>query len=174
MKSDKNVTLYNVIFPLWFAIFIPPLILIPLIGNFFIDAIVLLLAMKINKTDKSFDILKKVIFKTWIFGFIADIIGVAMLMRLGYLKAYYQMNYSLTSDAGFFNEYEPFKTFSTFSCYLVVILVVGGIIAGINNKILLKQGFEKSMAKRIGIILGLFTAPWSFLIPTYWFFHWQY
>ena len=41
-KAVKKVKLYNVIFPTWFLMFFPPVILITLLGNFVIDSLVLL------------------------------------------------------------------------------------------------------------------------------------
>lgn len=38
----RDIKLYNVIFPIWFIMFYPPIILVTLAGNFIIDSLVLL------------------------------------------------------------------------------------------------------------------------------------
>ena len=38
----KDLKTYNVIFPIWFLLFYPPIIFITLIGNYIIDSIVMI------------------------------------------------------------------------------------------------------------------------------------
>ena len=45
----KDVTLYNVLFPLWMLLMFPVMWLIVLPGNFIIDSIVLIISMLIMK-----------------------------------------------------------------------------------------------------------------------------
>ena len=45
----KEIKLYNVIFPIWMLILIPPLWLVVLPGNFLIDLLVLYISMRILK-----------------------------------------------------------------------------------------------------------------------------
>lgn len=84
----QPVKLYNVIFPIWLIIFLPPLIFIGLVGNFIIDSLVILACFDIYKLSaiqnsaKAFYL--KTIFKVWLYGFLADIIGAAILFALGF------------------------------------------------------------------------------------------
>ena len=48
-KYMKYIKLNNVIFPIWFLLFFPPVIFITLIGNFVIDSIVLIACFFIFK-----------------------------------------------------------------------------------------------------------------------------
>ena len=83
----KDIKLYNVIFPLWFVLFLPPVILITLVGNFVIDSLVVIACFfifKLADIQKSLiEFYKGSILKVWIFGFIADIIGASILFILG-------------------------------------------------------------------------------------------
>jgi len=38
----KDIKFYNIIFPLWFVLFLPPVIFITLVGNFVIDSLVVI------------------------------------------------------------------------------------------------------------------------------------
>lgn len=75
----KTVKLYNMIFPIWFLIFLPPVAFIMLFGNFIIDSIVVISCyyfLKLTKLDlKLEEFYKSCIFKVWGYGFLADIIG---------------------------------------------------------------------------------------------------
>lgn len=74
---------YNVIFPIWFLLFFPPVILITLFGNYVIDSIVLIVCFYLFKISNSQINLKtfykKSILKVWLYGFLADILGALIL-----------------------------------------------------------------------------------------------
>ena len=71
----KEIKLYNVIFPIWMLILIPPLWLVALPGNFIIDLLVLYISMRILKIENRKLNIKKAIWKSWIIGFAADFVG---------------------------------------------------------------------------------------------------
>ncbi|GIW57204.1 MAG: hypothetical protein KatS3mg083_149 [Candidatus Dojkabacteria bacterium] len=75
----KNVKLYNIILPLWMLMFLPPLIIISLVGNFVIDSLVVIgcfYAFKVAETGLNLkEFYKKHILKVWGFGFLSDFIG---------------------------------------------------------------------------------------------------
>lgn len=48
-KRKKSVKLYNVLFPVWMLLLLPPLWLVVIPGNFIIDSIVLLVSLAILK-----------------------------------------------------------------------------------------------------------------------------
>ena len=79
MKKNQ-MKLYNVILPIWLLVIFPFTWIIILPLNFLIDTLVLKLTMKYLKIEKRKEIYKKTIFKTWIFGFLADFIGAALLL----------------------------------------------------------------------------------------------
>ena len=73
--SKKNVTLYNVIFPIWMMLIFPITWLVAFPVNFVIDLCVVYFSMKYLQVDDRRRRIKKVIWKVWIAGFLADIIG---------------------------------------------------------------------------------------------------
>ena len=69
----RTTKLYNVIFPIWFLLFFPPVILITLVGNYIIDSLVIIACFFVYKlADLEFDLktlYKKSILKVWLYGF---------------------------------------------------------------------------------------------------------
>ncbi len=105
----KQMKLYNIIFPVWFLQFFPPVIFITLAGNFIIDSLVLLVCFYVFKLADSQNNLKtfynKSILKVWMFGFLADTIGAGILFVTGILGASFRLSYDLISAIN----YDPFS-----------------------------------------------------------------
>lgn len=150
----KEVTLYNLIFPLWVAVFLPPFILIPLIGNLFIDGIVLAISLKIWGEIIQWDSFRKIVLKAWGIGFLADIVGALLLFIL-----------TMITGASL-EQYNPWKNIISILAYVLVIFMAGGLIAFLNYKILCKVYVDHLICKKVSIVMGVITAPWMFLIPT--------
>ena len=79
LKMKKNLTLYNVIFPIWFLIIFPLTWIVILPANFIIDSTIFLITLSLLKIKNKTVIYKKAIIKIWLFGFISDIIGTAFM-----------------------------------------------------------------------------------------------
>ncbi len=71
----RETKLYNVMFPIWFLMLLPITWLVVIPANFFIDLLVLFLTMKLCKMPDIGRNLKSVILKSWLMGFVADLIG---------------------------------------------------------------------------------------------------
>ena len=74
-KSSNNIILYNMIFPLWLLWIIPSTWIVILPANFLIDLAVLLITMHCLKISGRKEIIKRSVWKIWVFGFISDFIG---------------------------------------------------------------------------------------------------
>lgn len=167
----KGIKLYNVIFPVWFLIFFPPVIFVTLIGNFIIDSLVTLLCYAVFKLSalkldlKTF--YKKSILKVWIFGFVADIIGAALL---------FTVNISGTS-LGLPNEYltginyDPFGNPQSLVIIVAAMLVSAAFILFFNYRFTFaRQIVDKKLRFKVALTIALITMPWTFLLPTKWFY----
>ena len=82
MKSNKQMKLYNVLFPFWMLMLMPLLWLVVLPGNFIIDSLVLLAGMALLKIADRKQFYKKHIFKIFAFGMLSDLIGAAYMLIL--------------------------------------------------------------------------------------------
>ena len=89
--KNNNYKLHNVFFPIWLLLLFPPAWLIVLPINLLIDSLVIYFTLKYLKVEEKINILKKAILKTWIFGFVADIIGVIVML----LPIFVEFNYNL-------------------------------------------------------------------------------
>lgn len=155
--------LYNVIFPIWFIILMPPIILLVIPSNYIIDSLVLMLSFKLLKIKNWFNNYKKTIIKVWITGFLVDILGSILLLTTQFIPnnefLYENLIYPLA--------WNPFmKPLSLIYCLLIV-FICGFLIYLINYTISFKNtNLEDNNKRIISLLLGLITAPYLFLLPT--------
>ncbi len=168
----KQIKLYNVIFPIWFLLFFPPVIFITLAGNFIIDSMVILICFYMFKiTNIHIDLktfYRKSILKVWMFGFLADFIGAAILFVVGFLGDSFGVPNKLISGINF----DPFSS-PIGVCIIGFAMVVSGIFIFLfNYKITFKQEIEeKRLRFKVALAIAVITIPWTFLLPTKWFYH---
>ena len=88
MKRNHTIQLYNVLFPVWFLMYLYPswLPLAVLAFNFAFDSLVLALAARWQKLPEIRRLWKQTILRVWLLGFAADILG-ALLNLAVYLGA---------------------------------------------------------------------------------------
>lgn len=167
----KQVKLYNVIFPIWLLLFFPPVIFITLIGNFVIDSLVLLACFFLfeltNKQKNLKEFYKSSILKVWIFGFLADILGAAILFVLGILGD----SLGLPSELITGIDYDPFNNPVAVIVIIFAMLVSATLIFVLNFKFTFKKQIgEEKLRFKAAITIAIITMPWTFLLPTKWFY----
>jgi len=169
----KQVKLYNVIFPIWFILFFPPIIFITLAGNYIIDSLVVIgcffiykLSSKQQVNFKTF--YKKSIIKVWLFGFLADIIGVAILFITGILGGSLGIPHDWLTGINF----DPFNHPAAVVIITFAMLISGLFIFLFNYNITFKNQIEeKKLRFKVALTIAIITIPWTFLLPTKWFYH---
>ena len=148
----KPVRLYNVLFPVWRLWLVPQVWLVVLPGNFLIDSLVLFLAMKgLALSDKKRRYGES-IWKVFLFGLLADFIAAGVLMFLAFVMEWggpYADDLYLTVPALF---------------------LAGGMIFIFNYYITFRKS-EQFVRWRLSLALAVFTAPYTFLIPSRWIYH---
>ena len=158
----KEVKLRNVFFPIWLFFAFPPIILISLPINFIIDSLVLLLGGKVLKIENLKNIYKKSIFRIFIFGFLADILGALILLATQFVPGEFWYQNILAPLM-----FNPFHTVLSFIYCLITIVITGVLIYFFNKRITFKNiDLEEKMKKKLCIIIAVFTAPFFFLIPS--------
>ncbi|MFA9422289.1 MAG: hypothetical protein ACERLG_01835 [Sedimentibacter sp.] len=167
----KRIKLYNMIFPIWFLLFFPPVILLTLLGNFIIDSLVVIVCfymfkLKNTKNDlKTF--YKKTIFKVWIFGFLADIIGASILFLLVILEDFLGLPQEFIRGIS----YDPFSNLAAVIMIVFAMIVSSLFIFIFNYKFTYnKQIEEKRLRLKVALTIAIFTIPWTFILPTKWFY----
>ncbi len=167
----KEVKLYNIIFPIWLLIFFPPIIFITLAGNFVIDSLVILACVSIFKlavnSEERKTFYKNSIIKVWLFGFLADIIGAAILFILGIWGEYFGLSYELVSAIDF----DPFSNPLAVMVIVFAMLVSALFIFLYNYKITFRELIkDNSVRFKVALTIAIVTMPWTFLLPTKWFY----
>ena len=78
----QELRLYNVIFPIWMLWLAPQAWLIALPGNLIVDVVVLTVTLKVLGHRNKLAVVKELWWKFWLFGFLADFVGVAAAVAL--------------------------------------------------------------------------------------------
>ncbi|MCY6958405.1 hypothetical protein [Clostridium brassicae] len=167
----KQIKLYNVIFPIWVLMFYPPIIFITLIGNFIIDSLVVIACFYVFKLGNTKINLKtfyrESIAEVWKFGFLADIIGAAILLLLSLCGDFLGLPYELIAGIS----YDPFSNAWAVIIILFTMFVSGFFIFKFNYKNTFKELIADTKLRfKIAITIAIVTIPWTFLVPTKYFF----
>lgn len=171
MINDNK--LYNVIFPIWLLLLLPAAWIIVLPTNFLIDLLVIVLTLKVIKAEGIFAVAKSIILKVWIFGFIADLIGSAVMLTSNIIDFDYQTPLGKWWYENITNavSYNPFSSIYAIVWVTICVVIAGVLIYLFNYKFCLnKAGLEEIRKKKLAISLAVFTAPYIFFVPTSWFF----
>jgi len=141
-------------FPLWWLLFlIPQMWLFVLPGNFIIDSIVLFISMALMKIQPKWSFYKKYILKIFLFGLLSDIIGSILAFILA-------MSLSMLALARLGDE--PYIT--------IPALILSGSLIFLFNYCKTFKMLDKPVRIRLSLVFAVFTAPYTFLIPSGWLY----
>lgn len=154
----KDIKLYNIIFPMWsiyfYGMFFVPLWLILLPANFIADTLVLLLLFWKLKLPEKKVLYKKSIWKTWFFGFLADVLASAMMVFISWTNILP------------FNEYLPISSVSAFLFTTAGVVLAGALIYFFHIKwIWDKIETEEKNKRKIALGMAVLTAPYLMYLP---------
>ncbi|WDV47845.1 hypothetical protein PV797_09170 [Clostridiaceae bacterium M8S5] len=164
----SKIKLYNVIFPLWMILFLPPVIFVTICGNFIIDLLVLILCYYIYKVKCQYPLKTfcfKNIFKVFIFGFVADFIGALLLFVTVTLFDDYLPN-GITNSIMI----NPFSNIYGFMIVALAMLIVGFLIYILNHRFTFKYIEDAMLRFKLSLTIAIITIPWTFMIPMKKFF----
>lgn len=152
----KQTRLFNIGFHPIFLFLFPPMWLISLPLNFIVDSAILLIGLKVfGKTDIKFNY-KKAILKTWIFGYLSDLIATGLLFGFECLAGLWRGDILVN----------PFGNVISFLLVLISVASAGFFIYLFNYKIALKKtNLDNAVKKKVAIFLALCTAPYLFFMP---------
>jgi energy-coupling factor transporter transmembrane protein EcfT len=173
MKKNNGVTLYNLIFPIWLLWLFPITWIVVLPANFIIDLLVVTLTLRFLKVEKIKEKVKPVIFKVWIFGFIADFIGTVVMFTANLIDFDYQTElgkwwYENISNAV---SYDPYQSIFAVLWVTASVFIAALCIYWFNFKICLKKAdLDIAIKKKLSLSLAICTAPYLFYLPTKWFY----
>ena len=103
------------------------------------------------------------IWRSWGFGFAADIIGAALLLVL----SQFSPTYMIFGQDLYLN---PFRSAIATLIMAAVVALVGWLIYLFNRKFVYNRtALTDAQQKRICLFLAVVTAPYLFFLPTIWF-----
>ncbi|MBD3106940.1 hypothetical protein IEO70_00925 [Bacillus sp. AGMB 02131] len=110
---------------------------------------------------------KRSIIGVWLFGFFADIIGAvflfAVLIAGNSLGMPHEIDYAIS--------YDPFSQPIAVLVILFAMVISSVFIFFFNYRYTFKQVIEdKKIRVRVALTIATVSIPWTFLIPTKWFF----
>ena len=146
----KEITLYNVLFPLWMLLLFPQLWWIVLPGNFIIDSLVLFLGMLYLKMEEKKLFYKKTIWKIFGFGLLSDFVGAGYLLMM---------------IAGF----EVGQMGDELWLTLPAVGISAVCIFLLNYFVTFKK-CAPAVRLRLSLTFAVFTAPYTFLVPSSWLY----
>ena len=168
MNNKNEIKLYNMMLPIW-LLWISPvtwLFIIPL--TLITDSAVILIALKFLKQNEIKQKYKEIILKVWLFGFVADIPGLFLMIasqffpysQEGFLH-WWHMN--MTNAVAF----NPYENILSFLYVIIATFITFVLIYFLNLKLSLKgMDMDDKTKKRLALILAIFTTPWLFLFPS--------
>ena len=158
--------LYNLLFPIWLLWIFPITWLLILPANLILDLTVIVITLKVLKIQDGFSLVQKSIWKVWIMGFAADLVGSLLMFSVQFFNGSAQWTLFANAVA-----YDPYS--NPWACLWVVlcIAVSGALIYLFNMKFSFRTlPLDKPLRQRLALSLALFTAPYLFLVPTSMFF----
>lgn len=161
---NNSIKLYNLIFPIWFLWLIPITWLVVLPANFLIDLLVVSLTMKYLKVTDIKVNAKSVIFRVWIFGFIADFIGTASM----FMASLFDINYETHFGKWWYNNisnpvsYNPFESIYSILWVTVCVIITAFLIYLFNYKFCLKKSnLDHKQKKELALSEGTEKVPFG-------------
>lgn len=147
----RKYKLYNVLFPVWMLMMFPQMWLIVIPGNFIIDSLVLIISMYVLKISEKKQMYKSHIFKIFVFGLFADIIGTAfmLLMVLGF-----EYGGGMCDDLNL----------------TIPAVLISAVVIFLCDYFVTFRECDKKLRLKLALTYAIATAPYTFLIPSGWIY----
>ena len=146
----KDVRLYNVLFPVWMLVTLPAVWYLVIPGNFLVDSLVLVAAMKVLKLEDRLAFYKAHIWKVFLLGFLADLLAAVPMWGMVYL------------DLG--------GAYGDSLLVTVPGVVLAGVMIYVFDYFVSFKDCEKTLRKKLALTYAIATAPYTFLIPSKWIY----
>ena len=150
--KKKDVRLYNVLFPVWMLVTLPAVWYLVIPGNFLIDSLVMIIAMKLLNLENRWVFYKKHILPVFCLGFLADLLAAIPM----WLSVYFW------EDLGGPYGDSPLLT-------VPGVLIAAGLIWVFNYYISFRK-CEEPLRRKFSLTYAIATAPYTFLIPSGWLY----
>ena len=163
----KEVRLYNVILPIWLLWLFPQLFIYVAPANLAVDCVVLAVTLTALRHRGKGAVLKKLWWKFWLLGFLADFMGVLVLLPGAFLPALFS-DAAWTYDISTAMITNPFRHPASLLWTLVGVALAGVCIYFFDKRAMKKCDLLTAGEKHVvALTMAIVTAPWLFLVPMY-------
>ena len=170
LRNNNEIRTYNVLFPLWFLVWLPSylwLLLIPL--NYAIDTAVTWYTIRDLENHKNFCF--RHTWKICIVGFISDLLGSLILFGVTIIEALPVINENkLFENVAGGIMMNPFNNPGSLIICLIALVFSAVLIYIVDRKLLFKAGLDINRATHSAKWLAIITAPYMFLLPSGWLY----
>ena len=178
INNQRSIRLYNMILPPFLLFALPITWPVTLIGNFIIDSIVLIIVLLAIFKKVSGKLYIRTIWKVWLLGFAADLIGIIPLVILMFVldpiwfsEAAQSQGVLYAISSGMYmaiNHSDCFYNIWGFLYIFLGILVAAAAIFLFDYFISFRKcGFTKRQKLLASLAFAVFTAPYTLLLPIY-------
>ena len=162
----RSITLYNVLFPIWFILVFPLAWIVVIPANFLIDSAVLVAGLSLLKIDGKRGIYRQTILKVVVVGFLSDLIGSSLLIATLFSS-------SILPHSQFLSDVQEAVSMNPWGHPLGLLIVTaavalaGTLIYALNRRFAFRN-VKIAAARKHALCLGLavLTAPWVFYVPS--------
>jgi hypothetical protein len=162
----RGVTLYNVMFPIWFLLVFPVAWLVVVPINFAIDSAVLLAGLSWLRIADKRGIYRRAILKVVAFGFLSDLVGSLLLLST-------IASSSFLSRSDLLDDVQRAVSMNPWSHPLGLLIVTAAVAVAAVLIYTLNRRFaftgakvDASAKRRLCVALAIVTAPWVFYFPS--------
>lgn len=163
----QEVRLYNVILPIWLLWLFPQLFLLVAPANLAVDCMVLVVTLTALKHRGKGAVLRTLWWKFWLLGFLADFIGVLVLLPGAFLPSIFG-GAAWTYDLGTAMMANPFHHPGALVWTLAAVALAGACIYFFDKRAMKRCDLLTAREKHVvALTMAVVTAPWLFLVPMY-------
>ena len=161
----REMRLCNVIFPIWLLWFFPPAWVAILPANFAIDFLALALTLRRLQVENRRKLAGELVWKVWIFGFLADLVGTAALLP-SQMAAWGEEFIPVQQAIA----YDPLGSGWAFLWVGAAVLLAAVCIYWFDRRLALKNApLTETQKHTLSLSMAVFTAPYLFFLPMKWF-----
>ena len=155
--KQKELRVYNLLFPVWMLIWWPSVLWLGLIPfNYALDALVLHHSLPAAMDRRAFR--RHHAWKICLAGFAGDFLGSALLFAVYALSSSRKLTYDIA--------YQPLASPGALAVTLAAVVLAGAAIFALDRWILCRAGLGAPEALRAARNLALLTAPYLFFFPS--------
>jgi hypothetical protein len=166
LVQNRSITLYNVMFPIWFLLVFPVAWLVVVPANFVIDSLVLLAGLSWLGIDGKKDVYRRAIVRIVAFGFLSDLAG-ALLLFATVLSSSVLPTSQLLGDVQRAVSMDPWSHPLGLLIVTAAVAIAGALIYALNLRFALAgTKLAPPTKRRLCVVLAVVTAPWVFYVPS--------